>query len=265
MSITRRIHRPIIACVLIAFAMTSAAAASAPQQDLRSPDAHDAAAGRGTVNAPDAITSQVFTDRQRAIVAGFKRSPSYHAGAARGGDRRQTAAARAGPRRRRHRLGRRRHRRREPARTDRARARGHRDDPASQAPGGPDGDCRLTPRTKDRRERGAGTSPAPRRADQATADRSQPAQPARRSSPSSARRNAPSPQPGACTSVTALRTRARRPAAPLTRESEQPEPASITPAADDEEERRGGLLLKGAVSAHRFDRPRAAGLTVAVA
>jgi hypothetical protein len=78
MSITRRIHRPIIACVLVAFAMTSAAAASAPQQDLRSPDARDAAAGRVTVNAPDAITSQVFTDRQRAIVEGFKRSPSYH-------------------------------------------------------------------------------------------------------------------------------------------------------------------------------------------
>jgi hypothetical protein len=78
MSITRRIHRPIIACVLVAFAMTSAAAASAPQQDLRSPDARDAAAGRGTVNAPDAITSQVSTDRQRAIVEGFKRSPSYH-------------------------------------------------------------------------------------------------------------------------------------------------------------------------------------------
>jgi hypothetical protein len=78
MSITRRIHRPIIACVLVAFAITSAAAASAPQQDLRSPDARDAAASRGTVNAPDAITSQIFTDRQRAIVEGFKRSPSYH-------------------------------------------------------------------------------------------------------------------------------------------------------------------------------------------
>jgi hypothetical protein len=40
------------------------------------------------------------------------------------------------------------------------------------------------------------------------------------------------------------------------------QPASITPAADDEEERRVELLLlgKGAVSAHRFDRPRAAGL-----
>ena len=78
MSITRRIHRPIIACVLLTFAMTSAAAASAPQQDLRSPDARDAAAGRGIVNPPDAITSHVFTDRQRAIVEGFKRSPSYH-------------------------------------------------------------------------------------------------------------------------------------------------------------------------------------------
>ena len=94
MSITRRIHRPIIACVLVAVAMTSAAAASAPQQDLRSPDARDAAAGRGTVDAPDAITSQVFTDRQRAIVEGFKRSPSYHKALRRGGDRRQTAAAR---------------------------------------------------------------------------------------------------------------------------------------------------------------------------
>jgi hypothetical protein len=64
--------------VLVAFAMTSAAAASAPQQDLRTPDARDAAAGHGTVNAPDAITSQVLTDRQRAIVEGFKHSPSYH-------------------------------------------------------------------------------------------------------------------------------------------------------------------------------------------
>jgi hypothetical protein len=76
MSTARRIYRPVIACVLVAFAITSAAAASAPQQDLRSPDARDAAAGRGT--APDAITSQVFTDRQRAIAEGFKRSPSYH-------------------------------------------------------------------------------------------------------------------------------------------------------------------------------------------
>jgi len=58
MSITRRIHRPIIACVLVAFAITSAAAASAPQQDLRSPDARDTAAGRGTVNPRrDHVTS----------------------------------------------------------------------------------------------------------------------------------------------------------------------------------------------------------------
>src|SRR5215217_1474435 len=60
MSITRRIHRPIIAWVLVAFAMTSAAAASAPQQDLRSPDARDAAAVRSSVNVPDVITSPAF-------------------------------------------------------------------------------------------------------------------------------------------------------------------------------------------------------------
>jgi hypothetical protein len=38
--------------------------------------------------------------------------------------------------------------------------------------------------------------------------------------------------------------------------------AGETPAQDDEEERRVGLLLlgKGAVSAHRFDWPRVAGL-----
>jgi hypothetical protein len=78
MSITRRIHRPTIACVLVAFAITSAAAASTPQQDLRSPDTRDTAAGRSTVNPPDAITSQAFTDGQRAIVERFKRSPSYH-------------------------------------------------------------------------------------------------------------------------------------------------------------------------------------------
>jgi hypothetical protein len=77
MSTARRIYRPTIACVLLAFAMTSAAAASAPQQDLRSPDARDAAAGRGTINAPDVISPQIFSDRQRAIVQRFKRSPSY--------------------------------------------------------------------------------------------------------------------------------------------------------------------------------------------
>ena len=78
MSITRRIYRPIIACVLLTFAMTSTAAASVPQQDLRSPDARDAAAGRGSSNAPDVISSPVFTDRQRALVERYKRSPSYH-------------------------------------------------------------------------------------------------------------------------------------------------------------------------------------------
>jgi hypothetical protein len=77
MCTARRIYRPIIACVLLTFAITSAAAASAPQQDLRSPDARDAAAGGGSVNVPDVITAPVFTDRQRAIVEGFKRSPSY--------------------------------------------------------------------------------------------------------------------------------------------------------------------------------------------
>jgi hypothetical protein len=100
-STARRIHGSTIACVLLAFAMTSAATAralhdlrspdardlaqtpgmfetmSAPPQDLRSPDARDAAAGRGTFNAPDVISPQVFTDRQRAIVKRFKRSPSY--------------------------------------------------------------------------------------------------------------------------------------------------------------------------------------------
>ena len=51
MSTARRIYCPTIACVLLALAMTGAAAASAPQQDLRSPDARDAAAGRGTFTA----------------------------------------------------------------------------------------------------------------------------------------------------------------------------------------------------------------------
>lgn len=50
---------------------------SAPPQDLRSPDARDAAAGPGIFNAPDVISPQVFTDRQRAVVERFKRSPSF--------------------------------------------------------------------------------------------------------------------------------------------------------------------------------------------
>jgi hypothetical protein len=53
--------------------MTGAAAASASQQDLRSPDARDAAAGHGN----DVSSPQMFTDRQRVVVTRFKRSPSY--------------------------------------------------------------------------------------------------------------------------------------------------------------------------------------------
>jgi hypothetical protein len=101
MSTARRIYCSTIACVLLAFAITGAATARPLQdlrspdardaaqtpgmsettfaraQDLRSPDARDAAAGRGTFNAPDVISPQVFTDRQRAVVESFKRSPSY--------------------------------------------------------------------------------------------------------------------------------------------------------------------------------------------
>jgi hypothetical protein len=77
MSTARRICCPIIACVLLALAMTGAAAASAPPQDLRSPDARDAAAGRGTFTGRDVSSPQIFTDRQRAIVKRFKRSPTY--------------------------------------------------------------------------------------------------------------------------------------------------------------------------------------------
>jgi hypothetical protein len=50
---------------------------SASAQNPRSPDARDAAAGRRTFNAPDVISPQVFTDRQRALVERFKRSPSH--------------------------------------------------------------------------------------------------------------------------------------------------------------------------------------------
>jgi hypothetical protein len=77
MSTARRIYRPTIACVLLALAMTGAAAASAPQQDLRSPDARGAAAGRGTFTSRDLNSPQIFTDRQRAVVTRFKRSPTY--------------------------------------------------------------------------------------------------------------------------------------------------------------------------------------------
>ena len=77
MSTARGICCPTIACVLLALATTGAAAASAPQQDLRSPDARDAAAGGGTFTSRDVSSPQVFTDRQRTIVKRFKRSPSY--------------------------------------------------------------------------------------------------------------------------------------------------------------------------------------------
>jgi hypothetical protein len=77
MSTARRICCPTIACVLLALTMTGAAAASALRQDLRSPDARDAAGARGTFTSRDVSSPQMFTDRQRAVVARFKRSPSY--------------------------------------------------------------------------------------------------------------------------------------------------------------------------------------------
>jgi hypothetical protein len=48
-----------------------------PAQDLRSPGVRDSAAVRATFDAPEATSPQVFTDRQRAIVERFKRSPLY--------------------------------------------------------------------------------------------------------------------------------------------------------------------------------------------
>lgn len=77
MSTARRICCPTIAFVLLALTMTAAAAASASQQDLRSPDARDAAAGRGTFTSRDTSSPDIFTDRERAAVTRFKRSPSY--------------------------------------------------------------------------------------------------------------------------------------------------------------------------------------------
>jgi hypothetical protein len=77
MSTARRICCPTIACVLLALTMTGAAAASASRQDLRSPDARDVAGARGTFNGRDVSSPQMFTDRQRAVVTRFKRSPSY--------------------------------------------------------------------------------------------------------------------------------------------------------------------------------------------
>jgi hypothetical protein len=187
MSTARRIYCSTIACVLLAFAMTSAATARA-LQDLRSPDARDAAQTPGMsettsappqdLRSPDARRRggprhrqrprrDLATSLHRPAACGCGTLQAFaviSGGAARGHDGRQTAAAHARPLRRRHRLGRRRHWRREPARRDRPRARGRHHDPAAQAPGAPDGDCRLTPRAQHRRERGAGMSgPAPRR------------------------------------------------------------------------------------------------------
>jgi hypothetical protein len=48
-----------------------------PAQHLRSPDVRDAPAVRASLDAPEAISPRVFTDRQRAIVERFKRSPSF--------------------------------------------------------------------------------------------------------------------------------------------------------------------------------------------
>jgi hypothetical protein len=199
MSTARRICSPTIAGVLLALAMTGAAAASASQQDLRSPDARDAAAGRGTFTSRDVNSPQMFTDRQRVVVTRFKRSPSYQQAlreAITAVKPPQPAPVRADD-------GidwqRRWHRRREPTRRDRPRARGRHDDPAAQAPGAPNGDCRLTPRAHHRRERGAGmSSPAPRR--------------------------------------DAVRRHSRR-------KAQSTEPVSITPAADEDQERRGRLPL----------------------
>lgn len=187
MSTARRIYCSTIACVLLAFAMTSAATARA-LQDLRSPTLATrrrrpacprdvrAAAGpafpgrarrRGGPRHLQRPRRDLATSLHRPAARGCGTLQAFaviSGGAARARDGRQTAAAHARPLRRRHRLGRRWHWRREPARRDRPRARGRHDDPAAQAPGAPNGDCRLTPRAQHRRERGAGMSgPAPRR------------------------------------------------------------------------------------------------------
>jgi hypothetical protein len=119
-STARRIHGSTIACVLRAFAMTTAATAK-PLQDHRSPDARDTAQTprmsettsepqqdpRPRTRAPtrltpapstppDAISPHILTDRQRAVMVRFKHSPSQSGGAPRGRDGRQTAAAHAG-------------------------------------------------------------------------------------------------------------------------------------------------------------------------
>jgi hypothetical protein len=64
-----------VACgIAIALAVPATAVA---QQDLRSPDARDAARAQEQTASPGA--SQILTDRQRAIVEAYKRSPDYQA------------------------------------------------------------------------------------------------------------------------------------------------------------------------------------------
>jgi F0F1-type ATP synthase membrane subunit c/vacuolar-type H+-ATPase subunit K len=66
----RHIHRSLIACGIVAGLAVPGTALA--QQDLRSPDARDAA-----IAAEQTPVPQIFTDQQRAIVERFERSPSY--------------------------------------------------------------------------------------------------------------------------------------------------------------------------------------------
>lgn len=69
------IRRGAVACgIALALAVPATAVA---QQDLRSPDARDAASAHEQVAS--AGSSQIFTDRQRAIVDAYTRSPAYQA------------------------------------------------------------------------------------------------------------------------------------------------------------------------------------------
>jgi hypothetical protein len=75
---SRHIHRSAIACG-VAFALAVPGTAVA-QQDLRSPDARDAAIAQERVApARDVSSPQVITDRQHAIVERYKQSPAYQA------------------------------------------------------------------------------------------------------------------------------------------------------------------------------------------
>jgi hypothetical protein len=69
----RHIRRIAIACGI---ALTLAVPGTAfAQQDLRSPDARDAAIAHEQATT----SSQIFTDQQRAVVERYKQSPSYQA------------------------------------------------------------------------------------------------------------------------------------------------------------------------------------------